>query len=163
VENTYKHLFYAPSPTLSFLALPQRVIPFPVAEAQSAVLARVYSGRLPLPPNDKMRDWESQRIIEVGAGRNFHLLPFPKDAEYINELSKWALSAPAKEDLENEGKGKVPPVWGTWEFWCRENFPAIRRGFVKKGEGRKDVRTLEELGFDYQEYLKEMGKSDAKL
>ncbi|KAF2496694.1 flavin-containing monooxygenase [Lophium mytilinum] len=155
VEHTYKHLFYAPNPTLSLLALPQRVIPFPVAEAQSSVLARVYSGRLPLPSKEEMQKWEKDRVAEVGAGRNFHLLPFPKDAEYINELSKWALSAPVKEGLENDGRGKVPPVWGRWEYWCRENFPAIRRAFVAKGDARGSVRALEEVGFDFNEYLRE--------
>ncbi|KAF1967261.1 FAD/NAD(P)-binding domain-containing protein [Bimuria novae-zelandiae CBS 107.79] len=126
VQHTYQHLFYTPRPTLSFLALPQRVIPFPIAEAQSA----------------------EQDIIEgMGDGRNFHLLPFPKDGNYINELSHWALSAEVKEGLENEGKGKVPPVWGKWEFWCREKFPEIRAAFGALGEKRYGVRTLEEMGF----------------
>ncbi|KAF2803108.1 FAD/NAD(P)-binding domain-containing protein [Mytilinidion resinicola] len=161
VEHTYKHLFYAPNPTLSLVALPQRVIPFPVAEAQSAVLARVYAGRLPLPSTEEMQKWENDRIAEVGAGRDFHLLPFPKDAEYINELSRWALSAPAKAGLENGGQGKVPPVWGKWEYWCRDNFAAIRRAFVARGDARASVRTLEELGFDFKEYLREK-ESDEK-
>ena len=107
VNNTYQHLLYAPRPTLSFLALNQRVIPFPIAEAQSAVLARVYSGRLSLPPLSDMRKWERVIEEEMGAGRNFHLLPFPKDANYINAMSSRALSAENKEGLENEGKGKI--------------------------------------------------------
>ncbi|OCK76834.1 flavin-containing monooxygenase [Lepidopterella palustris CBS 459.81] len=155
VQHTYKHLFYAPQPTLSFLVLPQRVIPFPVAEAQSAVLARVYSGRLSLPSYDEMRKWEEQNIAEMGSGRNFHLLPFPEDANYINEMSNWASCAPPIEGLENEGKGKVPPTWGAWEMWARENFPKIRRVFGEKGEERRNVRTLEELGFNFERDLKE--------
>lgn len=163
VNHTYKHLFYAPKPTLSFLALPQRVIPFPVAEAQASVLARVYAGRLFLPPLAEMQEWEEDAKVEKSDGRAFHLLHFPKDGQYINELSKWALSASIKEGLDNEGKGMTPPVWGEWEFWCRENFPAIRQAFGKLGEKRFTTRTLEEVGFSYEEYKREKAKEDGKL
>lgn len=163
VNHTYKHLFYAPKPTLSFLALPQRVIPFPVAEAQASLLSRVYSGRLSLPPLSDMEKWEQERIADTGAGRAFHLLPFPKDGNYINELSSWALSASRKEGLENNGQGKLPPVWGEWEFWCRENFPAIRQAFGKLGSKRFETRTLEEVGFSYEEYKKKNLTGDDKL
>ncbi|KAF2448806.1 flavin-containing monooxygenase, partial [Karstenula rhodostoma CBS 690.94] len=147
VNHTYHHLFYAPRPTLSFLALPQRVIPFPIAEAQSAVLARVYSGRLALPPLPSMQAWEVATAQEMGDGRNFHLMPFPKDGTYINMLAQWALGAEAREGLENAGAGKKPPVWGDWQFWCREHFPTIRAAFGALGEKRFGVKTLEEVGF----------------
>ena len=163
VNHTYKHLFFALKPTLSFLALPQRVIPFPTAEAQAAVVARVYSGRLSLPPLAEMQKWEDDQKAEAGDGRGFHLLPFPKDGQNINELSKWALIAPRKEGLDNEGQGMIPPVWGEWEFWCRENFPAIRQAFGKLGEKRFQTRTLDEVGFSYEEYKKEKAKEDGKL
>ncbi|KAF2124330.1 flavin-containing monooxygenase [Dothidotthia symphoricarpi CBS 119687] len=163
VNHTYKHLFYVPKPTLSFLALPQRVIPFPVAEAQASVLARVYSGRISLPPLDEMQKWEDEQKAEAGDGRAFHLLHFPKDGQYINELSAWALSATTKAELDNDGKGMVPPVWGEWEFWCRENFPAIRQAFSKLGEKRADCRTLDEVGFSFEEYKQNKVKEDEKL
>ena len=163
VNHTYQHLFYAPIPTLSFLALNQRVIPFPLAEAQASVLARVYSGRLSLPPYTEMCQWEQDVVAEMGEGRNFHLLPFPRDFNYINEMSHWALSAPTKEGLEKEGKGKVPPVWGEWEFWCRENFPAIRRAFTGLGEKRYEVRSLEEVGFSFDDWRKEKEKGEGKM
>jgi cation diffusion facilitator CzcD-associated flavoprotein CzcO len=163
IQHTYLHLFYSPRPTLSFLALPQRVIPFPVAEAQSAVLARVYSGRLSLPPYEEMREWEDKTIKEMGSGRLFHFLPFPKDANYINNLSNWALAAPSREGLDNKGKGKAPPTWGPCEVWARENFPKIRRAFIAKGEERSKVRCIKELGFNYEEYLKEMAMNEGTL
>lgn len=163
VHHTYKHLFYAPRPTLSFLALNQRVIPFPTAEAQSSVLARVYSGRLALPPLSTMQAWEQDHIQQVSSGRNFHLLPFPRDAHYINEMSNWALTATRREGLENEGRGKSPPIWGEWEFWCRENFPKIRAAFGELGEKRFGVRSLEELGFDFEEHVKEKASGERKM
>lgn len=163
VNHTYKHLFFAPKPTLSFLALPQRVIPFPTAEAQAAVLARVYSGRLSLPPFSEMQAWEDQQKADAGDGRGFHLLPFPKDGQNINELSKWALSAPRREGLDNEGQGMVPPTWGEWEFWCRENFPAIRQAFGKLGEKRFETRSLEEVGFSFEEHKEKKAREEMKL
>lgn len=151
VNHTYQHLFFSPQPTLSFLALNQRVIPFPIAEAQSAVLARTYAGRLSLPAPPEMQAWQSSRKAEIDSDRNFHLLPFPKDGEYINSLSKWALSAQTKEGLINQGKGKIPPTWGKWEFWCRENFPAIRRAYGQLGEERRHITSIDEAGFHFKE------------
>ncbi|KAF1848115.1 FAD/NAD(P)-binding domain-containing protein [Cucurbitaria berberidis CBS 394.84] len=155
VHNTYKHLFHAPRPTLSLLALNQRVIPFPLAEAQAAVLARVYAGRLSLPSVAEMSAWEKPVEQEISDPRNFHLLPFPKDAHYINEMSRWALSAEKLDVLENDGQGKIPPIWGDWEFWCREQFPAIRMAFGKLGCYRFQVKEIGELGFDYEEHLRQ--------
>jgi cation diffusion facilitator CzcD-associated flavoprotein CzcO len=163
VNHTYQHIFFAPQPTLSFLALNQRVIPFSLAAAQAAVVARVYSGRLTLPPLSIMEEWEKEIKLENGDGKNFHLLIFPKDGNYINAMSQWALSAPLKEGLENEGKGKVPPVWGEWEFWCRENFPAVRKAFVGFGEERKSKRTLEDVGFDFGKWKREKEKVEGKM
>lgn len=163
VNHTYQHLFFAPQPTLSFLALNQRVIPFPIAEAQGSVVARVYSGRLSLPSHSEMQKWEQDTIAGVSDGRNFHLLPFPKDGNYINAMSNWALSAAPKEGLDNDGKGKIPPIWGEWEFWCRENFPAIRRAFGALGEKRHEIRSVEEVGFNYEDFKKEKERSEGKM
>ncbi|TID27493.1 flavin-containing monooxygenase [Venturia nashicola] len=151
IEHAYRHLLYAPHPTLSFLALPQRVIPFPLSEAQSSVLARIYSGRLGVPSEAKMEAWETATIAEQGAGGDFHTLKFPKDANYINSMHDWAVEAKSRNGLENGGQGKLPHRWGPWEYWARENFPAIRKAFVAKGEDRRNVTTLEEIGFDFDE------------
>lgn len=163
VQHTYQHIFYSPRPTLSFLVLNQRVIPFPIAESQSAVLARVYSGRLSLPPLSEMRRWEEKVVAENGNGKNFHLLPFPRDGNYINAMYTWAMTATPTESLENDGNGKIPPFWSEWEFWCRENFPAIRAAFGAKEEGRHNIRTLEELGFNYEGDLQETERKGEKM
>lgn len=151
IEHTYRHLLYTPHPTLSFLALPQRVIPFPLSEAQSSVLARIYSGRLSLPSEEEMEAWETATIMEQEAGGDFHTLKFPKDAEYIISMHDWAVEAKPRDGLEDGGKGKLSRRWGPWEYWARENFPAIRKAFLAKGEDRKNVTTLEEIGFDFEE------------
>jgi cation diffusion facilitator CzcD-associated flavoprotein CzcO len=151
VAHTYLHLFYAPHPTLSFMVLPQKIIPFPLAQAQSALLARVYSGRLSLPSEEDMEAWERDCVAERGSGGDFHTLKFPKDAEYINMLHDYAASAASRDGLEHHGRGRLPQRWGDWEFWARENFPAIRKAFVQMGRGRKHITSLKELGFEFKE------------
>ncbi|KAF2743169.1 flavin-containing monooxygenase [Sporormia fimetaria CBS 119925] len=155
VQHTYKHLFYAPRPTLSFLVLMQRVTPFPMAEVQSAVLARVYSGRLSFPSESEMRDWEEAEKMANGSGNTFHLLPFPKDANYLNHMSDWAMKAERRDGLENKGSGKIPPRWDEWKYWCRGNFPKIRGAYIAKGEERQNVKSIEELGFRSEDSLRE--------
>jgi cation diffusion facilitator CzcD-associated flavoprotein CzcO len=162
VEHTYQHLFYAPNPTLSFLTLPQKVIPFPLAEAQAAIVARVWSGRSSLPTYEDMVGWEKSVIAERGSKGEFHTLKFPKDAEYINMLYDWAVSVDSRAALENDGKGKLPKRWGEWEFWARERFPAIRRAFVERGEDRVKVKTLEEIGFEFETDQKVSQRSDVQ-
>jgi hypothetical protein len=99
----------------------------------------------------------------VGNGRNFHLLPYPKDGNYLNEMSRWALKAPLKEGLDNDGRGKVPPVWGEWEFWARENFPTIRRAFGELGDKRHQIRSIEELGFSFEEWRRGKGEKEGNM
>ena len=161
VLNTYQHLFFSPIPTLAFLTLPQKIIPFPIAEVQAAVVARVYAGRLALPRKEDMTSWEARVVEERGTGGDFHTLPFPKDAEYINMLYDWALSAEPRNGLENNGQGKLGKRWGKWQYWARERFPAIRRAFVEKGEDRKNITTLEEVGFHFDEWKRNQRKVDS--
>ena len=52
----------------------QKIIPFPLAEAQSAVIARVWSGRLTLPSPRAMAEWERKTLDNTGGGRDLHLL-----------------------------------------------------------------------------------------
>jgi len=158
VENLYQHLFYRPDPTLALPVLNQKVIPFPFAEAQAAVVARVFSGRLELPSQKEMEEWEKREVEEKGAGRGFHVLKFPKDAEFINMMHDWAAGA------EDEGAvGKKPPRWGEKEFWTRERFPAIKKAFQGLGEGRHEVRSLGEVGFDFEAWREEKIKEGKGL
>lgn len=150
VQNLYKHLFYIPNPTLAFIGLPSKIIPFRTFEGQSAVVARVWSRRLELPPKLEMYKWEKGVIEERGIGKPFHVLPFPKDFEYHNKLVAWAFSAQG-------GLSGVPLKWTEKETWLRERFPAIKKAFADKGEERHTVRTVEELGFNYDGWLREQG------
>jgi len=177
VENLYQHVFYRPHPTLSFLVLNQKIIPFPLAEAQAAVIARVYSGRLPLPSEQEMQAWEDRVAEEMGAGREFHVLKFPMDADYINFCHDWAMNANGEKTSASEVNGytngrsasdravigKTPPYWGEKEYWARERFPAIKKAFQDFGEERHSKRTLEDVGFSFERWKEEKAEEGKRL
>lgn len=150
VKNLYQHMFYRPNPTLAIPTLQQRIIPFPMAEAQAGVISRVWSDRLSLPSQTDMKAWEDNVYTETSGGRDFHILRFPKDADYINEMHAWAMSAE-----ETVSRGKEPPYWGEREYWERERFAAIKKAFQDRGENRHGVKSIEELGFSFEQYKKE--------
>ena len=135
----YQHVFNIAHPTLAFMALPQKVNPFPVSEGQGAAIAKVWSNRLELPANEEMKLWEKKRVEEAGDGTSFHVLGYPKDAEYLNELHDW---------VKPSGFKKEPTYWGPEQIWCREIYPEARKKFVETGGTAK---TMEELGFKFNQ------------
>ncbi|KAI9885556.1 MAG: hypothetical protein M1823_002655 [Watsoniomyces obsoletus] len=143
VEHVYQHIFYTHRPTLAFVALPMKVIPFPLSESQAAIIARVWAKRLPLPSVEMMQDWENRILCERGGNKAFHTLSFPLDADYIRELYLWCLQARPGPN----GAGKIPPVWGADKRWIRSKIPSIKEAFVNLGEERHRVERMEELGF----------------
>ena len=158
VQHVYQHIFYNDHPTLAFVGLPVKIIPFQTSEAQAAVIARVWSGRLGLPPREEMCQWEDSVTAERGAGKGFHMLGFPLDADYLDELYDWATTAELDPRLDDShGNGKLPKRWGEEERWARERFPAIKKAFAQRGKGRHTVRSLKELGYDFEAWKRETG------
>jgi len=115
----------------------------------------VWSGRLSLPSTAEMEDWESSVVTKKGDGPAFHLMPFPQDADYLNMLYDWALTADARSGLINDGKGKQCNRWGEKERWMREVVPEMRKAFFSKGEERRSIKTLEQLGYDFRRWRNE--------
>ncbi|KAL4797116.1 hypothetical protein BDV19DRAFT_397932 [Aspergillus venezuelensis] len=143
-HNLYKHVFYKAEPTLAFIGTPQRIVPFPFSQAQAAWVAKIFSGRLNLSSPDEMKEWVEEfdsgtHSNSAGSGskdRDLNNLAFPLDVEYINSLYELSMEA--------------APYWGDKERWTREKFPAIKRASQMLGERRKEVTTLEELGFYFE-------------
>jgi hypothetical protein len=154
---TYQHIFYYLQPTLAFLTLPQRIVPFPVAEAQSAYMARVFSGRITLPILQEMEAWEDGIIQAKDHGKGFHNLGFPEDGQYFNKLYELSMSATIRLSggLSNEGQGKLPPFWDEEKQWTRQRFPMIKQAALKLGDKRREVRCLRDLGFDFEKWKDE--------
>lgn len=149
VHNLYQHVFYIDDPTLAFLGIPQRIVPFPFSEGQAAWASRVWAGRLELPPSKEMRAWESALREAKGDSGAFHSLPYPQDLNYINKMHQLSLDAERDEALENDGQGKRPPFWDDEKSWVRAQMPLIKAASRKLGDDRHKVRDLEALGFRY--------------
>ena len=143
VENIYKHLFYTPHPSLAFVGLPVKIVPFRTYEGQAAVLACVWSGRLDLPSASAMRAWEEERIAEKGSGKRFHEMRNLTDFQYHNEMVEWALQA------KDEKTDAVPPKWREKDSWFRINTPVIKKAFAEKGKARFSILSAGQLGFQY--------------
>ena len=67
VAPLYEHVFPpAAAPTLSFVGLPFKVVPFPQFQLQSRWIARVLAGAVPLPPR-QVRSGLAVQTINWGA------------------------------------------------------------------------------------------------
>lgn len=143
VRHLYQHLFYIDDPTLAFVALPKRVVPFPISEAQSAFIARVWANRLQLPTKAAMREWEAGLIASFPEMSRIHEMKYPKDANYINELHEICKSTAS-------GTSMIPPQWGEEACYYRQHMVDIKSASRKLGAARKLVKSLSELGFEYQ-------------
>ncbi|KAF2661219.1 FAD/NAD(P)-binding domain-containing protein [Lophiostoma macrostomum CBS 122681] len=146
VEQIYQHMFYAPNPTLSFVGLP-RIVSFSVCEAQAAVIARVYSGRLKLSSIETMQQWNRDMIITRGDAHKTHTFRHPDDVIYVNSLISWASTATPNPRLGNGGQGKLLPHWGPLECTYRRRSAAIRAAFRSHGPNRHLIRPLADLRF----------------
>ncbi|KAJ5772275.1 hypothetical protein N7520_002804 [Penicillium odoratum] len=162
-HNLYQHVFFTSEPTLALIGFPQRIVPFPISQAQGAWVARVFSGRLKLPSQAVMEEWIEEWKAERGDGRNFNVLGFPLDAEYINSLHKISSAAMRRDGLENDGRGKRPPFWGAKEKWTREKIPLIKKASQALGSRRREIKSLEELGFKFEVNAEDAGLNKAHL
>lgn len=145
-RNLYEHVLYADDHTLAFIGIPHRVVPFPLSEAQSAWIARMWADRLPVPSITEMRAWESS---EASEDKTSHNLAFPKDVAYINHLYQCSIACAKALGLDNDGVGKMPPYWDAEKAWVRENFPLIKAASRDLGNKRHEIKTLKDLGFTY--------------
>ncbi|KAK7966774.1 uncharacterized protein PG986_001051 [Apiospora aurea] len=157
VHGLYKHMIDMRYPTLAFSGLPIKVIPFPVAESQGAVLARLWDNEMGLPPLADMAQWErdeaASRVKTLQQTDDddplraevapYHVFPPGGDGTYINAMHDLVMQS-ASAAAAGKGKGKEPPRWGDEEFWMRSIYAQARMAFVKAG---KKATSLEELGF----------------
>jgi hypothetical protein len=136
VHGLYKHLIHIDHPPLVFMRLPIKETPLPVSESQAAVVARTWANLLPLPPVEKMKEWEEEEAERQGA--KFHVWGEDGDANYINSV----------HDLITRSgtQGKEPPFWSPELRWQRQIYAKAKLQFEL--DGRK-ATTLEELGFRY--------------
>ncbi|KAK9721085.1 monooxygenase [Basidiobolus ranarum] len=91
VKSLYKHLFYAPNPTLCFVALQNIASPFVMADYQGKVMAKVFSGKAILPNESDMLT-SYLKDIEGKPGPIYHIAGLGQ-IDYLDELSNWVDNA----------------------------------------------------------------------
>jgi cation diffusion facilitator CzcD-associated flavoprotein CzcO len=136
VHDLFRHVFAIDHPTLALPGLLMKVVPFPVAAAQSAVVAEVWANDLDLPAVDEMRAWAER--LHGERGEAMQVMPPEKDGSYINEMHDWA--------LRSRNPGKEPPYWDEEKLWERSIFVEAKLRFEK--DGCRAI-TLEDLGFHF--------------
>ncbi|MCJ1470722.1 hypothetical protein MMC07_009369 [Pseudocyphellaria aurata] len=144
VRHLYQHIFSIDHPSLVFASLLTKVIPFRNVEGQAAAIARVWSGRIHLPPKFEMLEWEMS-TSEGGRKELVHRLSFSEGMDYYDSLIEWAMQAKGLE------QGKLPPKWSKKERWVRGEGADLLKAFKVLGEARHNIRTMEELNFIFDE------------
>ena len=147
----YQYLFHTQHPTLAFVETPEMIVPFPLAECQAAVLARVWSGRLELPGSHQMQEWADGIVRERGAGRSFHALKPPLDLEYMKEMYDWCHKTNQTASCKEIAGGKMPKMWDAQACWLRMTAADMKKAFNAKGEERSNVYIMRTWASDSME------------
>jgi len=158
-HNLYQHIFYTHDPTLSFLSINFRIIPFTIAEVQSLAIANVWSNRLSLPSPFTRQDWETRQIEKNGSGRDMITLDYPKDVEYMEEIHQWC------DTVKGDNKiARKATRWGKRQKEMRPMNRKIKMAYNKAREEKDiEVKTIEELGFEFShERGSERGRADGR-
>lgn len=146
VHNLYLHFIYTEDPTLVLLGTLRFVLPFRVSQAQACYIARVWSGRLQLPPKPIMQHYEWKRFKEVGDSASFHDWMYPSDADFCEFV--YAL---CKLIDPQETKGLYPRRWTRDERTLRKNIGKLKSAFTKflveKNQYAADIEELKKDGY----------------
>ena len=99
IEHLYQHIFPPDlAPSISFVGLPWKVVPFAQYELQAKWIARVLSGRASLPSRQKM---------------HAHIQALYKELELNNVPKRCAFMC-----MANHANGKVQPADSEWQTRC---------------------------------------------
>lgn len=144
VHGLYKHLIYYNNPTLAVIGLPRFVLPTRLAETQGCWLARIWSGRIELPPLEEMIKFDKSITCE---DRKYHDLNYPKDVDYSNELNEQV-----KKAIGDYGYFAVH--WDEEQTKIRSAIKQIKEGYIKymKDKGRPAYSLKELEDAKYFEY-----------
>jgi hypothetical protein len=119
VTSLYKHTFSTKFPSLSFIGLCIRILPFLTFAAQAQCIAAVLSGRTMLPNKEKMVQDEAfdyQERLKQGLSKNMmHLLGVERQMQYCTTMAEMAgvpctLSLPIESLFSYVSKIRLPKL-----------------------------------------------------
>ena len=125
VSPLFEHVFPPAAPTLAFIGLPWKVVPFPMFELQARWVARLLSGAVPLPSEATM----ARAIAEAEAAlqprgakprRHAHAMTQAEQFDYDDRLAAYACTTP------------LPP-------WRREMYAANSRNKRARPDTYRDT------------------------
>ncbi|KAK4950278.1 monooxygenase [Elasticomyces elasticus] len=152
VADVYKHIFYIHDPTIAFVGLPKKTAAFTVAEAQSAVVARAFAGRILRPSKPGLERWVREANEtwkkdladgKVGAS-DYHSFNLALDKDYVNDLHDWSMRVIKSTMFEDDGQS--PPYWCHCLDRARKESGKMRRAFLEKKDRRHEYTTHQSLG-----------------
>ncbi|KAL9036521.1 MAG: hypothetical protein Q9214_006097 [Letrouitia sp. 1 TL-2023] len=135
----YQQIFDLKHPALAFVETPEMIVPFPLAEAQAAVVVLVWSGRFDLLSYDEIRKGCEKVIPQQEAGI---------DLDYM-EMYDWSSKAQKLTSSDNPPVGKMPKFWDAEACWIRMAAAEMKKAFNAREEERSKITKFEELGFRY--------------
>ncbi|KAI9473470.1 MAG: hypothetical protein EXX96DRAFT_307309 [Benjaminiella poitrasii] len=127
VHNLDHYMFYQKNPTLCFLGLPIRVVPLPLMQRQSIVMARYWSGKIPMLPD---RDTRTTGIESEDSRLDF-IMGVNREFEYSERLGAWAEGVVDSEQIE-QWHSTHPLTGRLSEQWkeLRKNALNLRRDYL---------------------------------
>lgn len=142
VKDLYKQIFNVDDPTLAFIGLPKFISPLPLCESQSALVARVFSGRIELPDEPERRAAYEKEYHAKGDGKSFHSL---KDCDhtYCNEIFEWIVQSGSDKD------GLLPLFWDSQRIEERQTV-AQKKKLRNEGQAKRaHALRLQNVSFHY--------------
>lgn len=124
VHHLNQYMFYQNNPTLCFLGLPIRVVPLPLMQRQSIVMARYWSGKIPMFPS------ENTNNTDENDSRLEFIMGVTKEFDYDDRLGAWA---EGWTKTDREGWESNHPLTGRLsEKWkdLRKNALGLRREYL---------------------------------
>lgn len=94
--NIWKQVAFVKDPTLTFSLLCKNVVPFPLAEIQGCLIAKIYKDQIQVP---------IEIDDQVEKNKEFHIFSFPSDVKYYQDLLNILNSHNNTDDLFQ------PQVW----------------------------------------------------
>jgi hypothetical protein len=98
-EPLYRHMLAIEHPTLAFIGVPQRIVPFPLFQMQARWFANLLDGRIDLPSTAEMHarlDLERQRYRREGRERHhYRNLAGDEQYAYVDTLARECGASPS--------------------------------------------------------------------
>lgn len=129
VHHLDHFMFYKNNPTLGFLGLPIRVVPLPLMQRQSIVMARYWSGKIPMLPSPSS-SLEGSEQDDESDNRSDFVMGIAKEFDYNERLGAWAegWTSPNREGWQSDDPltGHLSEEWKE----LRKNALKLRREFL---------------------------------